>query len=125
MKLKRKLATIALTGGLALTGMAATAPSASAAEKCDSNQVCLYRATGFVRMGLETTDKNGCFDLYSLGFSQGVKSYINNLPVKVDIYHWNGNTHVYDGTIRPGGSSSNTGIRVFGTNGMACTGSAG
>jgi hypothetical protein len=42
-------------------------------------------------------------------FLYGIGSYWNRLPVKADVYHRDGYGRLhYDGTIRPGGFSSNS-----------------
>ncbi|MFF8379825.1 hypothetical protein ACF07V_27270 [Streptomyces sp. NPDC015661] len=131
MKLKRKLATVALAGGLALTGVAATAPSAAANEgNCPSGRACFHENIGYYDRDVETGTTKTCIDLRKYGetkFAVGIGSYVNYLPVKVDVYHRNGyyGALVYDGTIRPGGFSSNSSNGGWwGEYGTICTGGA-
>ncbi|MEU9702071.1 peptidase inhibitor family I36 protein [Streptomyces sp. NPDC047981] len=120
MKLKRKLASIALAAGLAVTGMVATAPTAAAAEACPAGQLCLYAGTGFTNMKLRTGSVDTCWDLPSYGLTS-VKSYVNNMSVKATVWDRGSDGRYYlDGTILPGRFSSNAGL-AFGYYGIACT----
>ncbi|MEV5972626.1 hypothetical protein [Streptomyces sp. NPDC051921] len=78
----------------------------------------------------EATSTKACFDLRKygeIGFANGIFSYVNNLPVKVDVYHRDRSWTAleYDGTIRPGGYSSDTSsVTWWGQYGAVCTGGA-
>ncbi|MFD0144204.1 MULTISPECIES: peptidase inhibitor family I36 protein [unclassified Streptomyces] len=117
MKLKGKLASMALTGGLAMTGLAATAPSAAADTPCPSGKLCLYKSTLYRELTFTTSSTAVCYDLDPFGMgslTNGVNSYRNNLPVKATIYTrtsatwWNPDDYVVQYTINPGSFSSNT-----------------
>ncbi|MEU9304481.1 hypothetical protein [Streptomyces sp. NPDC048269] len=130
MKQTRKWLSGALVGGLAVVGMMATAPSAAAVGGCPAGKLCLYEDIHYVDVDLTSTRTKACFYLWEFGedeFASGIGSYVNNLPVKADVYHWDGRNLVYvhDGTIRPGGSSSNSRTGSwFGHSGKVCTGGA-
>ncbi|MFD7631737.1 peptidase inhibitor family I36 protein [Streptomyces sp. NPDC059851] len=115
--LKRKLASIALAGGLAVvTGLAATAPSAAADTPCPSGKLCLYKSSLYRELTFTTTSTAICYDLDRFGmgaFTNGVRSYRNNLPVKATLhlragawYNPDAYTALY--AINPGSFSSNT-----------------
>ncbi|MGW7452734.1 peptidase inhibitor family I36 protein [Streptomyces sp. NPDC054787] len=128
MKVNQKLAATALAAGLAVAGMTATAPSAAAVGGCPSGQLCLYEDPLYHDMDVQTGTTKVCVDLSKHGddyFRSGIGSYVNNLPVKAVVYRYNRLTKllVYDGTIRAGGFSSDTG-GGFGYLGMVCTGGA-
>ncbi|MFJ6935409.1 peptidase inhibitor family I36 protein [Streptomyces sp. NPDC101132] len=131
MNFKRRLATLALAGGLSVTGMAATAsPAAAAMSSCPTSSLCLWDSTGYagdVDWAARSTKQ--CFDLlYDYGgWTGGIRSYWNRLPVKAAIYHRDGyGTLHYDGTIAPGGHSSDSHDfdKPFGNAGIVCTGGA-
>ncbi|MFF7780304.1 peptidase inhibitor family I36 protein [Streptomyces tanashiensis] len=117
MKLKRKLASMALAGGLALTGLAATAPSAAADTPCPSGKLCLYKSTLYRELTFTTTSTAICYDLDRFGmgsWTNGVNSYRNNLPVKATMYlntstDWQDpDGYIYMYTINSGSFSSDT-----------------
>ncbi|MET7921592.1 peptidase inhibitor family I36 protein [Streptomyces avermitilis] len=84
---------------------------------CPSGKLCLYEGTNFTSLTFTSASTKLCFDLatYGNGFQNGVRSYVNNLPVKAEVFHRVGtSTIVLDGTISPGGSSSNIGSTTFG-----------
>ncbi|MFY7567665.1 proteinase inhibitor I36 SMPI [Streptomyces sp. WI04-05B] len=126
--MKRKLASVALVGGLAVAGMAATAPTASAVGGCPSGKLCLYEGVNYAHLDVTSTSTKACIDLTDFGahrFTVGIGSYVNNLSVKAAVYHRVGSDLVYDGTISPGGFSSNSSDSgYFGESGMVCTGGA-
>ncbi|WAZ26726.1 peptidase inhibitor family I36 protein [Streptomyces cinnabarinus] len=122
MNFKGKLATVALVGSMAVSGMAATAPSAAAVGGCPSGKLCLYDDPNYAHLDITSTSTKACFSLTDWnGFSDGIGSYVNNLPVPVDVYTWTGSVYLYDGRIRAGGFSSNAGSK-FGSRGTVCTG---
>ncbi|MFD5818865.1 peptidase inhibitor family I36 protein [Streptomyces sp. NPDC127038] len=127
--MKRKLASVALVGGLAFAGMAATAPTASAVGGCPSGKLCLYEPVNYARLDVTSTSTKACINLAGFGptgFAYGIGSYVNNLSVKAAVYHAAGTGYVYDGTISPGGFSSNSSSTspYFGNYGLVCTGGA-
>ncbi|MFH9864081.1 peptidase inhibitor family I36 protein [Streptomyces sp. NPDC017202] len=127
MNLKRKSAVALSTLALAFAGMAATATPAAAVGGCPSGKLCLYEGTNYTALTFTSASTKLCFDLstYGSGFGLGVRSYVNNLPVKAEIFHrTSADTIVLDGTISPGGFSSNTGSGSFGKSGVVCTGGA-
>jgi hypothetical protein len=130
MDLKRKLISGALVGGLAVAGMVATTPSAAAVGGCPTGKLCLYENINYVDLDVTSTSTKACIDLGDFGehnFEYGIGSYVNNLSVKAAVYHWGGVSlgYVHDGTISPGGFSSNsTNGDWFGEFGMVCTGGA-
>ncbi|MFB7373986.1 peptidase inhibitor [Streptomyces sp. NPDC056222] len=132
MKLKRKLASMALAGGLAMTGLAATATPASAVGGCEANTLCLYRSTQYRTMSFAAKSTSACFDLDDYGLtypSNGINSYVNNLPVKATLYHSEPTGWFAMSTIRSGGFSSNTGALTsdghwYRYSEKICTGSA-
>ncbi|TQJ57755.1 peptidase inhibitor family I36 protein [Streptomyces sp. NBC_00080] len=127
MNLRRKSAVTLSTLALAFAGIATTATPAAAIGGCPSGKLCLYEGTNFTSLTFTSASTKLCFDLASFGngFQNGVRSYVNNLPVKAEVFHRiNSSTIVLDGTISPGGSSSNTGSTTFGASGVVCTGGA-
>ncbi|WAZ22570.1 peptidase inhibitor [Streptomyces cinnabarinus] len=133
MNFKRKLVNLALAGGLAVGGLAATTSPASAAkDNCPANALCLWQRTGWVtNPEFVARSTAACFDLtdpkYGVGtFTWGIGSYWNRLPVKVDVYHLDPIKYTLhlDGTIRSGGFSSDSKSGNFGDNGYICIGGA-
>ncbi|SBT91464.1 hypothetical protein GA0115233_103098 [Streptomyces sp. DI166] len=128
MNLQRKLASMALAGGLAVSGLAATATPASAVGGCDSDQLCLYRSTNFRTMALETTRTFDCWELIEYGLTypwNGISSYVNNLPFKATLWERSGSLWLEAATIRSGGSSSNSTTHYgFTHSEYICTGGA-
>lgn len=130
MSLKRKLMSGALIGGLAIVGISVTAPTATAVGGCPTGKLCLYENINYVDLDVTSTSTNACIDLGNFGehgFEYGIGSYVNNLPVKARVYHWGGVGlgYVLDGTISPGGFSSNSyNGDFFGEFGKVCMGSA-
>jgi len=130
MSLKRNFISGILVGGLAIAGIAATAPIATAVGGCPAGKLCLYENTNYVDLDVTSTSTDACIDLGNFGehkFEYGIGSYVNKLPVKARVYHWGGVSvgYVLDGTIRPGGFSSNsTNGGYFGEFGKVCMGSA-
>ncbi|WEH35201.1 peptidase inhibitor family I36 protein [Streptomyces sp. AM 4-1-1] len=127
MNWKRKVATGVAALAMAVGGMAATATSASAVGGCPAGKLCLYEDTNFVDLDVTSTSTQACIYLSHLGetgFYNGIGSYVNNLPVNAVVYHWSGSSYILDGTISPGGSSSNTNnsYTYFGDRGAVCMG---
>ncbi|MDX3522421.1 peptidase inhibitor family I36 protein [Streptomyces scabiei] len=128
MNLRRKSAVVLSTLALASAGIATTATPAAAVGGCPSGKLCLYEGTNFTSLTFTSASTKLCFDLtsYGNGFRNGVRSYVNNLPVKAEVFHRISRTSdviELDGTISPGGSSSNAGSG-FGVDGVVCTGGA-
>ncbi|MFB9558582.1 peptidase inhibitor, partial [Streptomyces roseoviridis] len=69
--MKRKLASVALAGGLAMTGLVATAPSAAADTPCPSGKLCLYKSTLYRELTFTTTSTAICYNLLNYGMSGG------------------------------------------------------
>ncbi|MEV5689456.1 peptidase inhibitor family I36 protein [Streptomyces sp. NPDC052164] len=111
-----------------MTGaMGATASSASAAATvggCPSGKLCLYEGINYDFLSVTSTSTQVCIYLsdYGTRFHDGIGSYVNNLPVNAAVYHRSGSSFVLDGTIRPGGFSSNSYNLVFGEEGAVCMG---
>ncbi|MEV7571437.1 peptidase inhibitor [Streptomyces tanashiensis] len=134
MKLKRKLASMALAGGLAVTGLAATATPASAVGGCEANTLCLYRSTQYRTMSFAAKSTNACFDLLKSGLTDpwnGISSYVNNLPVRATLWvhydgaSWEKEDYWSPSTIMPGSFSSNSSyITWYDNSDVICTGSA-
>lgn len=103
-KIAQGVLAIAAAVALATTG-AVAAPPALAAEPCRAGALCLYRNTGFINMKLMTQRTGQIFYLDDYGLEENVFSYVNNLPVTVNFYDWQG-AKVW--SIRPGGSSSDS-----------------
>ncbi|MFF5767796.1 peptidase inhibitor family I36 protein [Streptomyces tanashiensis] len=117
MSLKNRLSSIALAGGLAITGLAATAPTAAADTPCPSGKLCLYKSTLYRELTFTTSSTAVCYSLDRFGMgpgTNGVNSYRNNLPVKATLYNqqsgawWDPDGYYVDYTINPGSFSSNT-----------------
>ncbi|MFF6774775.1 proteinase inhibitor I36 SMPI [Streptomyces sp. NPDC012637] len=130
MSLKRKSAVALSALALAAAGTAVTASPAAAVGGCPSATLCLSEDTNYVDIDVtsKTTAQN-CIALGhygETGFYNGIRSYVNNLPVNVDVYFYNGSVgdpYKYEATIRPGGFSSNTtDVYKFGYRGAVCTG---
>ncbi|MEU9032697.1 proteinase inhibitor I36 SMPI [Streptomyces sp. NPDC048383] len=129
MNLKQKLGTVAAALGLALSGMAATAVPAAAVGGCPAGRLCLYENINYIDLDVTMASTKACIYLSDFGehrFGPGIGSYVNNLGVKAEVFHWvSGTSYALDGTIRPGGFSSNsTNGGLFGNYGMVCTGGA-
>ncbi|MET9429544.1 MULTISPECIES: peptidase inhibitor family I36 protein [unclassified Streptomyces] len=124
MNFTRKLSLGLSAAALALAGVGATAPSAAAVGGCPSNTLCLYRGYNYTDLAVTSKSTNICIDVHTWFREQGIHSYVNNLPVKVNVYDWVQETgYRYDATIRSGGFSSNAGTS-FGYEGAVCMGSA-
>ncbi|WP_240805739.1 proteinase inhibitor I36 SMPI [Streptomyces sp. A1547] len=95
---------------------------------CPSGKLCLYENTQYLDLDVTSTSTRGCIFLGHFGetgFFNGIGSYVNNLPVSVGVYHYSADkkTFYLDGTIRPGGYSSNSSSPAqFGERGAVCTG---
>ncbi|MFD0367614.1 peptidase inhibitor [Streptomyces sp. NPDC127114] len=128
MNLKRKMASMALAGGLAVTGLAAATTPATAVGGCGSNQLCLYRSTEFRTMAFETTNTYKCWKLIDYGLTDpwnGISSYVNNLPVQATLWEYTGSLYLSAATISPGHYSSNsTSHYAFLHSEFICTGGA-
>ncbi|MEU9144055.1 hypothetical protein [Streptomyces sp. NPDC048349] len=128
VNLKRMAAVILSSVALAAGGVAATASSAAAVGGCPSGKLCLYEDAYFIDLDVTSTSTKACIFLGNrgeTGFFDGIGSYVNNLPVNAVVYHYNGDKKLFylDGTIRPGGSSSNSRtLAQFGERGAVCTG---
>lgn len=127
MKLKSRVATAISAAAIALSGVGAAAPSASAAESCPSGQLCLYRVSNFIDMRFQTGTVKGCWNLhfYYLTTTSGqIASYRNNLPVSAKLWE-KGVYWKETATIRSGGSSSDSASNpLFRTADFVCTGGA-
>ncbi|MFJ5709541.1 MULTISPECIES: hypothetical protein [unclassified Streptomyces] len=125
MGTKRRLGTAVLATGLALAGMTATAPTAAAAT-CPADRLCLSEYYDLNTIHATIASTKACVSIAGLGpydFEFGIASYRNNLPVKAAVYSKMSYGYKYDGTIQPGGASSNT-YGNFGLSGLICTGGA-
>lgn len=112
MQLKYIGATLAATLLIAGSTLVNAAPAA-AVGGCPSDKLCLYRSTDFRTMSFSAASTGACFYLRDYGLTypaNGINSYVNNLPVKATL--WEGsipNNWSSNGSIRPGGFSSDTG----------------
>ncbi|MCX4767952.1 proteinase inhibitor I36 SMPI [Streptomyces sp. NBC_01275] len=116
------LASVALVAG----GTVATATPASAAiGGCAQGNLCLYAGTQFNVPKLTTGKTYECFQLahYQLDGPYHIYSYVNNSPVKADLYAGTSTLDVfsYVGTIGSGKFSSNT-QQNFNEVDVVCTG---
>ncbi|MFD9767566.1 peptidase inhibitor family I36 protein [[Kitasatospora] papulosa] len=106
--------------------MGATATPAAAVGGCPAGKLCIYESTQYRNLAVTSTSTKACFDLtnFGTGFNRGIGSYVNNLNVNAVVYS-NVSTAGYtvDGTIRPGGySSDTTNGEWFGNFGAVCMG---
>ncbi|MFF1275704.1 peptidase inhibitor family I36 protein [Streptomyces marokkonensis] len=104
--------------GLLALGLGKTAPPAAAAEECPAERLCLYSSTELRGLKFAAASTKACFWLgrYGLGEgTNGVNSYVNNLPVTAQVYQFDTGPgtssadYTLRGSIRAGGASSNTG----------------
>ncbi|MEV5689455.1 peptidase inhibitor family I36 protein [Streptomyces sp. NPDC052164] len=113
MKFRRVVTALVSAIALAVGGGIVNASSAAAVGGCPTNKLCLYRSTEFRTMSFSATSTGACFYLRDYGLTypaNGINSYVNNLPVKATL--WEGsipNNWSSNGSIRPGGFSSDTG----------------
>ncbi|MET9520310.1 proteinase inhibitor I36 SMPI [Streptomyces sp. NPDC002994] len=117
------LASMALMAGGAL---ATATPALAATGGCANGNLCLYAGTQFNVPGLTTGKTYECFQLgfYRLaGNPYYIYSYVNNQPVKADLWSSTGvpDKWRYVGTIGPGKFSSNT-LKNFNDANLVCTG---
>ncbi|MGJ5697014.1 peptidase inhibitor [Streptomyces pratensis] len=134
MQLKRIGTTLAGILALAVGGTLVNAAPAAAVGGCPSDKLCLYRSTEYRTLAFTAASTQACFWLSSYGMgpgTNGINSYVNNLPVKATIWNTNDLNNWYaHGTIRPGGYTSDTGAVTGGEfswwkeSNMICTGSA-
>ncbi|MFR9780882.1 peptidase inhibitor family I36 protein [Micromonospora sp. MS34] len=131
MRVKRAFALILAAATLTVGGLTTTATPAAAAAPCNAATLCLWEKANFVQLSLTSKSTAICVSLTydSIGshFVDGIGSYANNLPVKVDVYGVEdlSTRHlVYQGTISPGRFSSSVSNTTFGRQGMACMGGA-
>ncbi|MCQ9178425.1 proteinase inhibitor I36 SMPI [Streptomyces sp. IBSBF 2953] len=116
------LASMALMAGGAL---ATASPASAATGGCAEGNLCLYAGTQFNAPRLTTGKTRECFQLafYQLVGNHHIYSYVNNSPVKADLWastprpdEW-----VNVGTIGSGKFSSNT-QQNFNEAVLVCTG---
>ncbi|MFG2577370.1 proteinase inhibitor I36 SMPI [Streptomyces sp. NPDC048481] len=117
------LASMALMAGGAL---ATASPASAATGGCADGNLCLYAGTQFNVPKLTTGKTYECFQLahYRLdGNPYYIYSYVNNSPVKADLYSGTSTLDVfeYTGTIGSGKFSSNTQQNFNGAD-LICTG---
>ncbi|MFD0144203.1 MULTISPECIES: peptidase inhibitor family I36 protein [unclassified Streptomyces] len=132
MQIKRIGATITAALALVAGGALVNAAPAAAVGGCPSGKLCLYRSTEYRTMSFEAASTSACFDLDDYGLtypSNGINSYVNNLPVKATLYHSEPTGWFAMSTIRSGGFSSNTGALTsdghwYRYSEKICTGSA-
>ncbi|MEV5689457.1 peptidase inhibitor family I36 protein [Streptomyces sp. NPDC052164] len=132
MQLKHIGAT--LTAALAVAGsMLVNAAPATAVGGCPSGKLCLYRSTDYRTLDFTAASTGACFWLSDYGMGRGtngINSYVNNLPVKATIWESSDLNNWYaNGTIRPGGFTSDTGAMTgefswWKESDKICTGSA-
>ncbi|MFF5767797.1 peptidase inhibitor [Streptomyces tanashiensis] len=132
MQFKRTGATV--IGALVIAAGSAllTAAPAGAVGGCDPSKLCLYRSTEYRTMSFAASSTGACFDLEGYGLvypSNGINSYVNNLPVNATLYHSEPTGWFPMSTIRSGGFSSNTGALTpngywYRHSEKICTGSA-
>ncbi|WMX47398.1 proteinase inhibitor I36 SMPI [Streptomyces roseicoloratus] len=129
MSLKRKSAIALSALALAAAGTAVTTTPAAAEGGCPAATLCLSEDTNYV--DIDVTSKTTATNCIALGhygetgFYNGIKSYVNNLPVKVDVYYWSDIYKAYrpESPIYSGGFSSNTtSVAFYGMRGAVCTG---
>ncbi|MFF9013526.1 proteinase inhibitor I36 SMPI [Streptomyces sp. NPDC014870] len=111
MNFKRMAATMTAALALASGGALVNAAPAAAATACPSAKLCLYKGGDFTYLNWTSTSTKACLSVegYYIG------SYVNRLPVTAVVWEWKrGEIVVGDpsflilGTIRSGGSSSDT-----------------
>ncbi|MFC9293917.1 peptidase inhibitor [Streptomyces sp. NPDC057011] len=100
-------------------GMLGLASPAQAMGGCPPDKLCLYGWSDFYDLYWTMASTNAC--LGGIDYPHGPNSYVNNLPVKVRMYHFEGPDWKLDGTISPGGASSNAQFPKWQ---KACTGTA-
>ncbi|WP_370412256.1 proteinase inhibitor I36 SMPI [Streptomyces fradiae] len=131
MSLKRKSAVALSALALAAAGTAVTTTPAAAEGGCPSATLCLSEDTNYVDIDVtsKTTGPN-CIALGhygETGFYNGIKSYVNNLPVTVSVYFYSPLYERYlpESPIYSGGfSSDTTSVYKYGMRGAVCTGGA-
>ena len=134
MQLKRIGATLTATLAVVSGSALVNAAPAAAVGGCPSDKLCLYRSTEYRTMSFAAASTSQCFWLADYGLtypSNGISSYVNNLPVKATLWEDNGaQWHNWSqaASIRSGGFSSdsfNGGNNIaFGNSEMVCTGNA-
>lgn len=123
MKLKRILASALVATAVTAGGLSATPSPAMAVGGCPSGKLCLYAGTNFTQLAVTSASTSACVYFYRDFKLGNIASYVNNLPVKVYVYNaYDPYAPALQGTISPGGFSSNAGY--FGYHGATCTGTA-
>ncbi|MWA16183.1 proteinase inhibitor I36 SMPI [Streptomyces sp. BA2] len=117
-KVTLAVSAMAMAGG----SLAATAAPAAAVGGCPSKKLCLYKYDDYKVLALTSTSTKACIRIRTGGLYE-IRSYVNNLRVNAVVYKYIAGTtgYVVDGTIRPGGYSSDAG-RDFGGYGQVCMG---
>ncbi|MCX5014907.1 proteinase inhibitor I36 SMPI [Streptomyces sp. NBC_00555] len=119
-------ATLAVSA-LAMTGgsLAATAAPAAAVGGCPEypiRKLCLYDSSQYRNLAITSTSTKACIDLVNgPNRMPRIRSYVNNLNRNAVVWKQSGFGLVVQGTIGPGGHSSDAGWD-FGTAGAVCMG---
>ncbi|MCX4667563.1 proteinase inhibitor I36 SMPI [Streptomyces sp. NBC_01381] len=118
-KVTLAVSALAMAGG----SLAATAAPAAAVGGCPSGKLCLYDSGDYRNLAITSTSTKACIDLvYGAHPMPYIRSYVNNLRVNAVVWKSNGSDRlVVQGTIRPGGHSSDAGWD-FGYAGAVCMG---
>ncbi|MEV8485897.1 peptidase inhibitor family I36 protein [Streptomyces sp. NPDC052095] len=80
---------IALAALAAIATSALSTSPAAAVGGCPSGKACLYSGKDFTSLRVTTASTNACYYLGDYGFTYGgvgVRSWVNNLPVKVTLW---------------------------------------
>lgn len=130
--MKRKSISVTLAVVAATTFSALGASPAAAVGGCPANRACLYSGKNFTSLQVTTASTNACYWLSKFDLSHntpGVRSWVNNLPVKVtlwsssDLNNWYART-----TLGAGAFSSDTSVSLnpywYSHSDMFCMGSA-
>ncbi|MFV0138264.1 peptidase inhibitor family I36 protein [Streptomyces sp. HMX87] len=126
MKLKRIGAALVTTLAVVTGSALVNATPAAAVGGCPSGKLCLWDTPDYGTIDVTSTSTKACIYLQhhgTYGFRGGIRSYVNNLPVNAVVYRWDDFYEIYllEGTIRPGGFSSNA-PKGWGKLGAVCMG---
>ncbi|MFE2937683.1 peptidase inhibitor family I36 protein [Streptomyces sp. NPDC059255] len=129
---KVRSASIALAAMSAIAASALSASPAAAVGGCPSGKACLYSGKDFTSLRATTASTNACYWLSDYGFTPGgvgVRSWVNNLPVKITLWETSDLNNWYSRkTLGPGAFSSDTNVAVdphwYSYSDVFCMGSA-
>ncbi|MGW3304920.1 peptidase inhibitor family I36 protein [Streptomyces sp. CB02130] len=85
-----RFASVALAALAAFATSALSASPAAAVGGCPSGKACLYSGKNFTSLRVTTASTNACYWLSDYGFTPGgvgVRSWVNNLPVKITLWY--------------------------------------